>query len=590
MHYSSEGIEEGKGSLKLNTFRRILPFFKGKEKPIKWSMLAIIIATTFGAMLPLVLRELIDTAIPSKKIDLILMMSGGYLFLLIANEGITYFQSLLVGYVGIDIVNEIKQKLFKHALKLPVKFFDHLGSGKLISRIESDSQQLFMLFSSVGIQLLSAVLTISFSLIIMCWVSWKLTLFILAISPIYVGGAYIFFSKMRPMYRKDRELYANISGFLGEHIPAIRLLHGLSSIPWSLSTLAKHNQTKFKYGFKIHLLESSVWFVLMLTPQLVITAILYKSVTWIKADLITIGTIWMFIQYIYSVLFPIMRVSEQIGELQRAAGAADRIFEILDTELESIEFDRPPPPLKFEHSIEFKEVYFHYEVDKPVLKNISFKVNKGETIAFVGATGSGKTTIMSLLSRFYDPIEGEILIDGINIQNYTKEQLRRKMSIILQDIFLFPANVKENLKALRNDIEDEQAYSAANQLGVDKFINRWSDKYETDLFEEGSNLSFGERQLLSFTRSLTFSPEILIMDEATSSVDPYTEKLLQNSMSKLMKNRTSLIIAHRLSTITDAHRILVIDKGELVEEGTHHELIKQQGRYAKLHQSQQELV
>jgi len=420
--------------------------------------------------------------------------------------------------------------------------------------------------------------------------SVKLTLLVLAITPVYVLGVYIFFSKMRPMFRKDRDLYAKISGFLSEHIPAINLLKNFHQVGWSRKKLADLNQNKFHYGFKIHTIESTIWFFLMLMPQLAIAAILYKSVAWIRADLITIGTIWMFIQYIINIIRPIIAVSEQIGEVQRAFGAADRIFDLLDQSSEKTSVPISQPKFKFENHIEFKNVHFHYEKDKAVLNNLSFTINKGETVALVGPTGSGKTSIISLLAKFYDPIQGSIIIDGHDLRDIDKYQLRSKISMVLQDIFLFPANVLDNLRALRHDIPDSKVYQAASDLGVDRYINRFKQQYMTDLHEEGSNLSFGERQLLSFSRALTFDPEILIMDEATSSVDPFTEVQIQKSMSHLMKGRTTIIIAHRLSTIEEADKILVIENGCVVEQGDHIELLNNHGSYAQLYFNQQEAI
>ena len=586
--YRSQG--EGNGKIRLTTLKRILVFFHGYNRQIIIALITVLFSTAFSCGLPLILREIIDTAIPSKEIGIILITALAYLFLLLSQEGLNYYQSIIVGYMGIEITNTIKTKIFKHVLSLPVKFFNQNSSGTLISRIESDTQQLYMLFSSVGLQLLWALLSVIVSFSIMFFNSAKLTLLVLAITPVYVLGVYIFFSKMRPMFRKDRDLYAKIGGFLSEHIPAINLLKNFHQVGWSREKLADLNKDKFQYGFKINSLESTIWFFLMLMPQLAIAAILYKSVAWIRADLITIGTVWMFIQYIINIIRPVIAVSEQIGEVQRAFGAADRIFALLDQSSEMAPVPKSLPKFMFERHIEFKNVHFHYEKDKPVLNDLSFTIKKGETVALVGPTGSGKTSIISLLAKFYDPIQGSILIDGQDLRDIDKNQLRSKISMVLQDIFLFPANVLDNLRALRQDIPDQKAYQAASDLGVDRYINRFKQQYMTDLHEEGGNLSFGERQLLSFSRALTFDPEILIMDEATSSVDPFTEIQIQKSMSHLMKGRTTIIIAHRLSTIEEADKILVIEDGCVVEQGEHIELLNNHGSYAQLYYNQQEAI
>ena len=333
-------------------------------------------------------------------------------------------------------------------------------------------------------------------------------------------------------------------------------------------------------------MEQSVWFVMMLCPQVVIYLILYNSIDWIKAGTISIGTVWMFIQYIHLAVQPLVMISEQIRELQRAFGAGDKIFEILDTEPEVKETDRPVKVDGFMHRIEFKNVSFHYESEKPVLKNISFTIEKGSSVAIVGATGSGKTTIISLLTRFYDPVEGSITIDGVDLRDMDMKELRSMMSLVLQDIFLFPGDIMDNLRVLRKDIPEEKVIEASKKMGIYNYLSDFPQGFKTVLSEDGGNLSFGERQLLSFSRALTFEPEILIMDEATSSIDPYTEAEIQRSMEKLLKGRTSIIIAHRLSTIEEADKIIVLDRGELVEQGSHDELINLKGLYANLYWTQ----
>ncbi|MDD3045426.1 MAG: ABC transporter ATP-binding protein [Candidatus Delongbacteria bacterium] len=581
-----DGEEIQKGNISGVTLKRIMVFFKGHTKALVFSVLTVILAVVMNASLPLVFREMVDKAIPSKDLRFVLLFATFYLLLLVGLGAIQYFQQLLVGYMGIDIVNNIKRVIFKHVLTLSISFFDKQGTGRLISRIESDSQKLFMLFSSIGLSLLAGFLNIIIAVSIMLFTNVTLTLIVLSIAPVYLLGAYIVFSKMRPMFRKDRELYARIIGFLSEHIKAIPLLRNLNNLQWSINKFDKANQEKRWYEFKISMLEQSVWFVMMLCPQVVIFLILYNSVAWIKEDAITIGTVWMFIQYIHLAVQPLVMISEQIRELQRAFGAADKIFEILDTEPEVKEPLNPKPIGGFREKISFNNVCFHYDADKPVLKNVSFTIDKGSTVAIVGATGSGKTTIISLLTRFYDPVEGNITIDGVDLKYIRSDELRAMMSLVLQDIFLFPGNIMDNLRVLRKDIPEEKVKEAAKKMGIYNYLSGFPKGFNTVLSEDGGNLSFGERQLLSFSRALTFDPEILIMDEATSSIDPYTEAEIQRSMDKLLKGRTSIIIAHRLSTIEEADKIIVLDRGELVEQGSHDELLAMKGLYANLYWTQ----
>ncbi len=586
MHFHGGEPEEGNRKIKLASLSRVVPFFKGYGKSIAFAVLAVFLTTAVTASLPLVFRQLVDGAIKSKDINAIVVTGLIYLGLLVLQGTLQYGQSLIVGYMGIEIVNNIKQKMLKHILSLSVRFFDKIGTGKLMSRIESDSQKLFMLFSQVGLMMLWAILNLIISFSIMLFIDRKLTLMVLIIIPVYSVGALLFFRKMRPMFRKERALYASITGFLNEHIKAIPVLRGLNNLDWSRNKCFVTNENKRKYDMKIQIIETVVFYLLLLTPQVIIGIIFYKSVPALQTGTVTIGTVIMFVQYIEQAMEPLFMISEQIAELQRAFSSADRIFEILDTEQEVKDCDNPVTDWTFDNQIAFNNVSFHYEKDKAVLKNISFTVEKGSMVAIVGATGSGKTTIISLLTRFYDPQQGDITIDGKDIKSFRQSDLRKKISLVLQDIFLFPGNLLDNLRVLRKDIPEKNAVEASKKMGIDGFINKLPDKYKTELAEDGANLSFGERQLLSFSRALTFNPEILIMDEATSSVDPYTEAKIQESMDKLMKNRTSIVIAHRLSTIEHADKIIVMDKGMIVEEGPHSELLKKNGLYANLYNTQ----
>jgi len=582
-------LSENKGKISASTLKRILPFFEGQKWIMVLAVLAVILATAAITSLPLVFREMVDKAIPSKDPDLIIIIGLSYLGLLVFHGTVEYFQNLIVGYMGIDIVNNIKLKMFKHIITLSVKFFDKNGTGSLISRIESDSQKLFMLFSTVGLQMLGAFLTIIISLFIMFLTNVKLSLIVVSIVPVYMIGTFVIFKKMRPMFRKDRELYARISSFLGEHLKAIPLLKNLNNINWSKKKFFQINEAKWRYEFKIFIIEQLVWFILMLVPQIIIAVILYKSVEWVSIGAITIGTVWMFIQYIQAALHPLIMLSEQLSEVQRAFGSADRIFEILDMKRDIVEGEIKSEDFSFDKEISFNNVSFHYDEVKPILKNVSFSIKKGTTVAIVGPTGSGKTTIISLLARFYDPIEGTVSIDGTDIKNLSFAALRDRINLVLQDIYLFPGNITDNLRVLRNDITKEAVEDATKIMDIYEYISSLPAGFETELKEEGANISFGERQLLSFSRALTFKPEILMMDEATSSIDPYTEEKIQKSMKKLLKGRTSIIIAHRLSTITHADNILVIDKGEIAEQGTHKELVEiENGIYADLYRAQSE--
>lgn len=573
--------------LRLSTFRRMLPFFAGYKTSLATAVVMVLVRTTILACLPLVFRELVDNAIPQGSYGPVLYVAGGYLLLLVTQGILEYAQSILVGFMGIGIVNDIKQKLLAHLFTLSIRFFDHNKVGRLISRVESDSQRLFMAFSSVSLQLFGALLMLFISFLVMLVTSVQLTLYVLAVSPLFLGGLYITFYKMRPLFRRDRELYANITGFLTEHIPAVPLLRTLNNTGWSKNLFAEINKEKTRYTFRVASLETALWTAMFCAPVLAITGILYKSMEWIPLGEISIGTVWMFIQYILMAVAPLIMISEQISELQKAMGAAERIFELFDTEPEVKDPAVPIADKPFCEAIRFENVHFHYSPDKPVLQDVSFSIPKGKTVAIVGATGAGKSTVISLLARMYDPTSGCIKLDGTDIRSFAQDDLRRKIGFVMQDIFLFPGTVTDNLRVLRSDIPEEQVRQAARSLGVEDCITNLPNGYDTILSEQGGNLSFGERQLLSFARALTFDPEILIIDEATSAVDPYTEATIQRCLNRLFHNRTAVVIAHRLSTIVHADIILVFDRGRLMEQGSHEELLHKNGLYAMLYRLQE---
>lgn len=579
-------IEPG-ARLSTSTFRRMLPFFSGHKRTVGAAVVMVLIRTALLACLPLVFRELVDSSIPSQQYNSIALIAGLYLAMLIAQGALEYYQSLIVGFMGIRIVNNIKRKLLAHIFTLSIRFFDQNKVGKLISRVESDSQRLFMAFSSVGLQLLSALLTLSISLLVMLSTSLELTLYALASAPLFLGGLYAIFVWMRPMFRQDRELYANITGFLTEHIPALTMLRNLNNTAWSSQKMQQLNREKRLFARRVESIEVALWFLMLLAPVLAIAGILYRSVSWVAAGEVSIGTVWMFIQYIQISTFPLILISEQISELQKAMGAAERIFDLFDTASELSDPVQPVADKPFAEALRFEHVSFHYEADKPVLRDVSFSIQRGTRVAVVGPTGAGKSTVISLLTRMYDPTAGRITLDGVDLRHIRQHDVRKKMSLVMQDIFLFPGTVLDNLRALRSDIPAERVHAAVRALGIEHIIESLPDGYNTVIAEQGANLSFGQRQLLSFARALTFDPDILIIDEATSAVDPYTEKHIQRCLDTLLEGRTAVIIAHRLSTIVHADNILVFERGQLIEQGSHTELLQAQGMYAGLYHLQE---
>ena len=577
--------EQATKKLKLSLIPKIAQLFQGHHGKIVLALGFAFASTLFLVGLPLLFRRIIDDGIAKSNATLTLYLALGYLVMTVLYRTFEYLQTVLVGSMGISIVNSLKMKLLKHTLTLSIRFFDKTETGKLISRIESDSQRMFMLFSSVGLQLFSSSLIILFSFAVMFTVNVEFTLYVLCCAPLFLGSAIIVFSRMRPMFRKDREIYSQITGFAGEHISAIPLLRNLKSIEWSRNKFLALNREKTKFSFKVEAIEASFWGVMFLTPMIATTIIFYLGSNQIASGVMTIGTLLLFYQYITGIMMPLITISAQISEVQKAFASSERIFDLLATQPEVKNPVIPATVPEFSDCIKFENVTFGYS-DSPILKNVSFDIKKGTSVAIVGATGAGKTTITSLLTRWYDVQSGKITLDGINIKDFRQQDLAKIMSFVMQDIYLFPGSIRDNLRAMRIDIPDSQVEEAIRSLDIEHIIARFENGLDTVLSENGKNLSFGERQLLSFARALTFQPEILIIDEATSSVDPATEARLQDSLLTLLEGRTSIIIAHRLSTIVHADKIVVMDQGQLAEEGTHDELLLQNGIYARLYHLQ----
>lgn len=563
----------------------IIPLFRPHRKSLIIAMMLVMFSTICSSSIPLVFRQLIDQAIPQQNLASIMTIAGLYFMLMLLAHCFSFSQQLLVGNMGFEIVNRLKVKVFRHILTLPLRYFESNGVGRLVSRVDSDAQQLFMLFSSVTLEIIWAVINLTVAYVVMFTVSPKFTMMIMPVMPLFLIISITVFSKMRKRYIEDRKLYSNICANLTEQLRSIPLLRSLKAIPWSIKKIDRVNQDKVTYGAGISLRENITFFSLKAMPELAIALILYQGTIAVHQGSLSVGTIWMFIDYLRRAMEPLFRVSEQIGQIQRGFSSAERIFEILNLpgEYQEIEVRKRLP---FTKGIEFINVNFSHTVERPTIKDLNLRINKGEVIAIVGPTGSGKSTLFNLLSGFYPIESGEILIDDQKIPLQDLRAWRSNLGHVWQDIKLFPGNVIDNLRVHRQDISDEQVISSIEELGIKPMVDRFKNGLHTPLLESGQNISQGEKQLLSIARSMVFSPDILLLDEATSSIDPKTEEMIQQALNKAMQGKTALIIAHRLSTIQNADRIVVLDGGRIIEEGNHHTLLNKGGTYAKLYYAQ----
>ena len=512
----------------------------------------------------------------------------------------SFFQNYISTRLSQSTVRKMRTDLFTKFTRLPIKFIDTHSHGDLMSRMTNDVENVSNTISNSISSLVSGIITILGTLIIMIVKSWSLTLITLMSTVLTLLASSLLMKKMTPLFRRRSQELGDLNGLSEEMITGYKTLVAYSKEEDINAEFDKLSTRLTKTTIKGEIWGGSMGpimngignltylviaivgsYIILKNPRLIVT---FSSEPVTRA--VAIATLAYFLSAARQFSRPINEIANLFGQIINAMAGAERVFEVIDSENEIDEGTKEIDLDKFEGHIEFKNVYFSYVEGEPVLKNFSLKVDPGEKIALVGHTGSGKTTIVNLLMRFYDIDEGEILIDGVNIKDITKESLRNTISIVLQDTVLFIDSIANNIKYGKLDATFEEMKAAAILANVNFFVKKLPDRYDTTLTEGGSNLSQGQRQLLSISRAVLKDPKILILDEATSSVDTRTEKNIQDAMVNLMKNRTNLIIAHRLSTIQDADKIVVIDHGEILEIGNHYELLEKEGKYYELYMTQ----
>jgi ATP-binding cassette, subfamily B, multidrug efflux pump len=489
------------------------------------------------------------------------------------------------GWIGQVIIKDIRVSLYKHLLKLRLKFFDNTPIGRLVTRNVSDIETLADVFSEGLAAIIGDLLQIVTILGVMFYIDWRLTLVSLCTLPLLIISTYVFKEKIKVTFNDVRNAVSNLNSFLQEHITGMNIVQ--------IFNREAREFEKFKEINREHRtahIRSVLYYSVYFPVAEIIQAIGIGLVVWYGAvrvlDMdIQIGVLISFIMYLQLFFRPIRMIADRFNTLQMGVVSSSRIFKLLASS-EHIANEGNFKPETLNGNIELQNVWFAYNDEEYVLKDISFKVKKGQTVALVGATGAGKSSVINLISRFYEINKGEILIDGTDIREFELGTLRKHIGVVLQDVFLFSNSIYHNITLGNPNISKEQVMEAAELVGARKFIERLPGGLEYNVMERGSTLSVGQRQLISFVRAMVYNPEILILDEATSSVDTETEELIQESIEKMMKGRTSIVIAHRLSTIQKADKIIVLHKGEIVETGTHSSLLELGGYYTQLHQMQ----
>ncbi|MBL7032717.1 MAG: ABC transporter ATP-binding protein [Candidatus Delongbacteria bacterium] len=562
--------------------RRVLPYIRPYKKIFIVSFFLALLGVVLVLLQPVILRHIIDHDIPSGQFRN-LARSGLFFLGVMAITSVTgFFSSWLLQKAGVRAVNDIKLEVFGHLLSLGLPYLEKQPVGRLVSRIESDTQRLISLTSIMMQRLLMSGGMLIGALVVLALIDRRLFLIAAAILPLIVLGTFLLFKYLRPYFREERVRYAEVSSSVAEFIPAVPLLQLFNRLRWARQRLQEQNRKYAVFTIRLSFREYGIFRGLSFLEVLVTVIALYLGAGWVAAGTLTVGSLVLFSQYIAQIYWPIIMLSDQLAEIQRAGGAADRIFAALDMKPTVPEPASPQPLPERVETITFEDVTFSYVPDQPVLRNVSLQVQAGETIALVGPTGGGKTTITSLLCRLRDPDSGRILLNGIDIREFDTVAYRQLFGLVLQDLYLFPASVQDNLSAFRADVTGKAVERAAQLVGMDAVLRNRTDGYDSILAERGKDLSYGQRQLLAFARALAIDPSVLVLDEATSSVDPGTEKRIQLALDALLENRTGFIVAHRLSTIQHADRILVIGNGVILEEGTHAELMQLGEQYYEM--------
>jgi ATP-binding cassette subfamily B protein len=566
--------------------RRLMVLFRPHRRVLL--VASALMATTTAAQLagPLLIRRAIDVAIPGRSVSGLLACVSGYLLLQVAFLVLDWWKKVRLETMGQDIILELRERIFAHLLDQPLAFFDANPPGKLISRLQSDTDALRQLFAATVVTLVEAVVLLAGMLGVMATISPGLTLVVAAMIPIMGAAAWLVASGGALRFREVRVRAAELSGWIAERIAGIQLVQAYGREEATVAGMERLNRAKFRSSLKAEFYELGLFHGLLSLETLGIGAVLWLGGRWVLGGTLTVGTLVLFIEYLRRLFDPISRVSEQLDVMQRATAAAGRVFDLLDLAPALRDPDRPQPWTRFEREIEFRDVRLSYgRPGEWALAGVSFRMPAGETWAIVGPTGSGKSSLLSLLLRFYDPQSGQVLVDGLDLRTIAQRDLRSKMALVLQDVFLFPGDVLSNILPPGKDRDraEAAAFVAARLAGAEEFVSRLPAGYRTPLAERGANLSAGERQLLALARALAADPQILLLDEATAAVDPQTEARIQQGLTALLRGRTAIVIAHRLSTVRHADRILVLQQGRIVESGRHEELLERGGVYADLH-------
>jgi ATP-binding cassette subfamily B multidrug efflux pump len=569
----------------LPTLRRLYTFVRPYQRQFYLLIGIILLNAILAPLTPLLIKYTIDNSIAEGNYSELALMLSLMLLVLILQSLAQFWNTYTSGWLGQYIIRDIRVKLYEKIIGLRLKFFDNTPIGRLVTRTISDVETLSNVFSDGMAAIAGDMLQLVLIIGVMFYTDWKLSIISLSMIPLMLFCTYVFKEKIKDSFNEVRAAVSNLNSFVQEHLTGMSIVQIFSSEATEYEKFTKINKAHRDANIRSILYYSVYYPVADVIAAAGTGLIVWYGAREILDENMTMGTVTAFVIFIGLFFRPIRQLADRFNTLQMGIVSTDRILKLLDSD-EYTSNEGTHAPDHIAGKVEFRNVWFAYNEEEYVLKNINFKVEQGKTVAFVGATGAGKSSIINLLTRFYDINKGNIYVDDIEVHDYELNALRRHVGVVLQDVFLFSDTIENNIRLGDFTITHEKIVEAAKLVGVHDFIERLPGGYTYNVMERGATLSVGQRQLISFVRAMVHEPKIIVLDEATSSVDSETEDLIQKAIEKLMKGRTAIVIAHRLSTIQEADKIIVVDKGEIMEEGNHDELLQKEGFYAKLYRMQ----
>lgn len=565
---------------------RLIAYMKPYAHWVIFALLLVLGLTAFDLYRPMLVGDAIDTFGANGDYDVIIATAIKYAVVLALSFAFNVAQTWILQKTGQNIILQMRKDLYRHIQSLGSRYFDITPVGKLVTRVTNDVEALNEMYSGILVQLFRNIVKIVGLAGVMLVLDVRLAAISFVLMPLVIGLTVLCQKIARNIYRLYRTRLTDINTFLSEHLSGMKIIQIFGRQERKFEEFHDKNTKLYKAFYREMLMYAVFRPLIYILSILSLMIVLWFGSRNVFDEIISVGTLYIFSNYIRSFFDPIQELAEQFSTLQSSIASAEKIFTVMDEEEFIPEVENPKQPDKITGKIEFDHVWFAYDGENYVLKDVSFVINPGEKVAFVGATGAGKSSILNLIGRYYDIQKGHIYIDGIDIRQLSKKQLRSAIGQMQQDVFIFEGDVAYNIRLNDNDITDEQVKEAAEYVNASHFIEKLPQGYHEPVTERGATFSAGERQLLSFARTLAHNPSILVMDEATANIDTETEILIQEALEKLMDGRTTIMVAHRLSTIQHADCIMVMHKGRICERGTHRELLEQDGIYRKLYELQ----